>query len=231
MKYSVLFSLFILTNLIVFFATTILADNDNIITLEGTVFHDMNGNGERDISYGINETENPKWWRDLTDNKEPVLDNVSITFGEHKIKTNVDGQYSIDLERGKYNVLIEKKGYRYFFDGNDFVHKITNGIPININSDTHMNFPIGVGLLTLPYPKQNHEITTLYMYTDLSPADDKVSRYNKSTDHWVIRKKPGAGDKKRGLEFQSIPYGPVIAAAPGIVTKVQIADDGYYLLR
>ncbi len=201
------------------------------ITVTGTVFHDMNGNGVQDTSSGIDENDDPVWWRAMTNMLEPVLDGVIVTYGDYSAITDDNGKYELEIPPGDYSVSIEKNNYRFHFKNDYEIMDLSNGIPVIVSEETEKNFGIGIGLLTLPYPKKNHDKATLYMYTDLSPEEDLQSRYNKDPDEYPIKdEKPGTGDMKRGLEFESPPNDEIIAAAPGIIVDTSVADDGLFLI-
>lgn len=197
-------------------------------TIQGVIFHDLNGNGIQDVSYGIDEARfSGLGFRDMTTITEPSVEGATISFDTFQTITDKNGGFSLSLPTGEYLVSIEKQDFRFYFGSNSNMVKLDEGIPVTISGELFKDFGIGKGCFTLPYKESDFGKIQLHGYTDIDPAPNKADRYNAADDILPDYLAVGTINTHRGIDFWvDTPGSEVVAMAPGMVYAAAPDEDG-----
>jgi len=204
-----------------------------LFSVQGIVFHDMNGNGTQETAYGIDEANySGSGWRDMTSVTEPPIQDATVRIGSYEAVTDENGWFSLSVPSGNYQVTIEKENFRFYFKSKSSMIKLESGIPITISGDTSRDFGIGIGCFTLPYKKSDHGKIGLHGYADINPTFNEPSRYNHDPDSQPSYSEgepvAGTGDAHRGIDYwvkENPENYDVVAMAPGMVYLTALAGD------
>jgi murein DD-endopeptidase MepM/ murein hydrolase activator NlpD len=162
-------------------------------TLSGVVFFDYNGNG-------------------LQDNKEPPIPDVTIQAAGLSTASNVEGNYVLQgVPQGLQQVEIEApSNFRYILPDHCTVHRVREGLQVDLQEDELVNIPLAEGFLTLPFGSDT-QYTIIY-FVDLSDVFDP--------DDPNIRDWRGGQTTYKGhqgIDYISEARTPIVAAAPGVI--------------
>lgn len=126
-------------------------------TIEGTLFHDYNGNGTRDTAYALGDPviELKGQLSAKGPIEEPIIAGAEINFGGYQTTSNAEEKYIISLPADTYNVLIKKEIFRFYFESIRFMKELSEGIPTIISADMTKNFGLGIGCMTFPFDKSH----------------------------------------------------------------------------
>jgi hypothetical protein len=176
-------------------------------TLNGTVFHDYNGDGTKE-------------------EREPGIPEVSLNIGRRIVTTNSTGFYEISLPQGEYTLWIQYpprghnlQPFRYINISREEYKTIDKTILIKIDGDVIYDLALMQGFLTLPFGKD-----TVFTITQIS------SDYPLGIIHYVDRSNKekvymdwsGGGrtyDQHPGTDFVIKENTPILSAAPGTVLE------------
>ena len=182
-------------------------------TLQGTVYHDYNGDG-------IKEENEP-----AIPGVEMGLMNPVPLFLLQKVKTDANGEYGLQVKKGIYTLSVDSnnvlgyndQSYRYLNISNEEFRKITDPLELEVNSDMNKDIALMQGFLTLPFgPDKKNQFETIY-FKDLDLREGYVRDWQGY---------PKTYDQHNGTDFMMEENTPILASAPGVVT---IAEFGSVL--
>jgi hypothetical protein len=178
-------------------------------TIQGTVYHDLNGNGSLDTG-------------------EQGIQGVPIYVNDNQMAISAaDGSYCIaDLAPGQHRVNLrspssqQEEGFFWLAKNSSKYVTIDHVFNINVDGSTALDFAAMQGILSM-VPKNE-----IFIYFDLDPRQGFVRNYLGDTtpDHYPDQ--PGTGDGHTGLDILCDVGDDVFAFAPGRVVFAGQFDHG-----
>jgi len=200
--------------------------NEQLYTIQGTVFHDYNGDGIKQDSepeipgvemYLVSSYWLPKTVRD----SYPWTYNGYINAYEIQLKTDTNVGYDIQMPAGDYALYINGNSvlgfngqpFRYINISTDEFQKITDPLALNVKCDTVFNVALMQGFLTLPFGPDTkflgHNQFGIESFVDLDNEIGHVRNWKGNTGQTY--------DGHTGIDFYMEENTPILAAAPGVV--------------
>jgi len=175
------------------------SSSTQLVSLQGTLFFDYNGNGIQDAN-------------------EPFLQNVRVQMQDAKSQviadalTDSSGDYSIDIPAGNYklNIQPDSKFRCMCISPSDF-KAVKDGYDLSVAGDSSFDIGLMEGFLTLPI-RDSSILSEEPWYVDL---DSRIGflRDWKNGQHTT--------DQHLGTDFIMGTGNDIIAAAPGIVVDTE----------
>jgi murein DD-endopeptidase MepM/ murein hydrolase activator NlpD len=155
------------------------------------VFFDYNGNGIRDEG-------------------EPPIPGAKVQVGSLTATTGPDGNYTIKgVPRGRQQVRLSAPGFRYISLSVEAFQPAERPVGITVEKDTHRDWGLMQGFLTLPFKCGTKYVQSIYVDLDPGPGVRDWSGGSFTKDGHL------------GIDYD-MPEGQVIvAAAPGLVIEAE----------
>jgi len=185
------------------------AESSQLVSLQGRLFFDYNGNGKQD-------------------GEEPAITGASVqlkdTDGKVIAETLADssGDYRLDdVRTGPYTLHVEAdKKFRYMCDSPNGFAPLQQGWYVPLRQGTTLNLGLMEGFLTSPV-----DSISIGRYYDRDSRTGHVMWWNGKQYRYTNPAHGGWDDDHTGTDFDAPYRTPVFAAASGVVVHAGLAGD------
>jgi hypothetical protein len=177
-------------------------------TLSGIIFFDYNGNGVHDAH-------------------EPPIPGATVQVGAFVATSGEDGSYTLQgVPQGQGQVKLAAEGFRYISLSLEAFQAIEEPVELAVGGDVQRDLGLMEGFLTLPMPcGVEYQISNFFDH-DSSRCPEGVDPHdaNRCPNFRDWKGGKQTYDGEGGMDFRISLNTPVLAAAPGIVIKIDYDD-------
>lgn len=204
------------------------SSSTQLVSLQGTLFFDYNGNGKQDGG-------------------EPGVQNAKVQVVDvmHDLKvvaeasTDSAGDYHVDIPAGTYKLNIQPDSkFRYMCRSPNEVKAVQDGYYLTvIGPGSFLDVGLMEGLLTLPFSSSTkYRIDRFY---DHQPAEGAILWWNgintcpnsfNPDDQYCWSVPPGT-DNHPGTDYRMNMKTPILAAAPGLVAHISNDETNIFSIK